>query len=129
VCDKLRRLNWTLYIIAFASASACLAGLISIGTAVAGRWLLTWRLGRAGCLGGLGAFVAAMIIVTARPLFGFEALSDASSKATLLAKAISDFMNVTALSVPAVMIGTVTWLVGRRGERRREHAGATATPG
>jgi cytochrome bd-type quinol oxidase subunit 2 len=57
------------------------------------------------------------IMVVAAPYFALSS-ADAESKATVLARGISESMNCGALSFPTGMVSLVVWIVAKRRESK-----------
>jgi hypothetical protein len=110
--------DWVFYIYAAASASVLVAALVSIGACVLRRWALARRLGRTSFFGAIAIFIVAILMVMVPPLLGIDLGSDAASKATRLARTISELMNTTVIAFPGLLVGAVTWPIAVVAQRR-----------
>ncbi len=97
--------------VALAWATA-LVSLITLGVAHPKRWELTRKLARVTtyCAGTL------MVLLPFHVVFTFSAIAnaDASSKATHLARGISEAMNCGVLGAPGLLIGPICWWLAAR---------------
>jgi len=87
--------------------------LLSIGAALAGRW----KLGKRAARTAVGSVLAYPVLIVLA--FGNVADADASSKATMLAKGLSEAMNCGALAVLAAIAAAVVWIAAARRERKQ----------
>ena len=95
-------------ILIIAACSACAA----VGAAFLRKWRLARALARGAVLSALVMIPVGIAILVAA--FSKFANADASSKATHLARGISESMNVGALILPALLLGVPAWIIAAR---------------
>src|SRR5690349_3537029 len=101
-------LMWLRILFAIAGL-AIAAGVAGVALAITRQWSLAREMGR---LSTLTALVLVPGVVAAL-LLGFGAVADAAaaSKATLLAKTISESMNCAGLIFPSLLLGAPVWAI------------------
>ena len=107
--------------ILYGGISLCMCGvsLVSVGFAIARRWSAARRFGRISFLGALALVFAALPLIFVLLLLGVGHRASTESKATLLARGISDTINLMVIIFPTLVIGALTWPIGAFVERRR----------
>lgn len=98
-------------IVAFAAVSV----LAAIGAALMRNWVIFRKCALAAALAALGLIpTVGLFVFVARTLDGD---ADSASKATLLARGISDGMNIVAIALAILLVGIPCWLLAKRRAR------------
>jgi hypothetical protein len=116
--------NWFLGFVAILTLATALGAVVGVVLLFFKRWTLAARIARASTLGALAVLGSNVGILTL--LFAVPSVSETillkllpsgepGQRARALAEGISEMMNCSALSVPAVLIGGLGWLIARRG--------------
>jgi hypothetical protein len=116
--------TWAFVLCALVSGCVFVSALASVGFALARRWAATRLFGRISVLGGIAIIAVAILLIIAPTILGVDLGSGPESKATILARMISQIMNTTAIAFPGLVIGALTWPLGAIAGRRRDRDAA-----
>lgn len=105
-------------VIAVVSTFAIIATLATIGAALARRWALARRCGIAAVVAIAGLVLTFGLLLCAVMSLGTGPAAE--SKATVLARGISDGMNVAAILLGLALIAIPGWWIATRRARKRE---------